>query len=84
MRKNKQDKIFEKIKEAIVCNIPFINPDDITPNALLTRDLGIDSIDLLSIATDLEEEYGVFVDDDLFEKDFSVGYLAEFIAKRIK
>ena len=84
MKAKKEEKIFEKIKDVIIHNIPFINPDDITPNALLTRDLGIDSIDLLSIATDLEEEYGVFVDDDLFEKDFSVGYLAEFIAKRMK
>lgn len=82
MKAKKEEKIFEKIKDVIMKNIPWINPKDITPEALLRRDLAIDSIDMLNIATDLEEEYGVFVDDELFEKDRTVGDLAEFIAKQ--
>ncbi len=82
MRAKKEKKIFEKIKDVIIKNIPDINEEDITPGAMLRTELGIDSLDLLDIATDLEEEYGVFVDDELFEKDRTVGDLAEFIAKQ--
>lgn len=41
-----------------------ISADEITPEASLRDDLGMDSLDALEFASALEHEWGIAVDDD--------------------
>ena len=49
-----QDDIFTKLKDILVETFE-INPDDITPEALLYDDLDIDSIDAVDLVVQLRE-----------------------------
>lgn len=44
-----------------------IAPEDITPATSLRDDLEIDSLQALTLIMDLEEDFGITVEDDEFE-----------------
>ena len=52
---------------------------DITRETNLTFDLGLKSIDLLELITDVEDEFGVEVTDEAVETIRTVGDLLDYI-----
>lgn len=71
---------FEKIRELIVEQLG-VNPVDVTASALLVDDLGADSIDLVELVMDFEDEFSIYVPDDegldMIKK--SVGEIVKYI-----
>lgn len=54
--------MFEKIKE-LICNYVEVKPEDITEDSRFIEDLGFNSYDFISMLGDLEEEFGVTIDE---------------------
>ena len=49
--------MLEKIAE-IICEYVYIDPAEITEQANLRTDIGLSSLDLMSVASDMENTFG--------------------------
>jgi acyl carrier protein len=56
-----------------------ISPDKITPASSFTEDLGADSLDIVEMVMELEEEFGVKIPDEDAEKIKTVGEAIRYI-----
>lgn len=54
--------MLEKLKEIIV-NYVEVNPDEITTESRFIEDLGLNSYDFMCMLGDVEEEFGIAVDE---------------------
>ncbi len=70
--------IFDKIKKAIA-DQTGIDADSISLESSFREDLNIDSIDLVELIMQLEEEYDVEFDDDQAEKLKTVGDVVNYL-----
>lgn len=75
--------VFEKVKETIVNNIK-VDPDKITLDTDLKKDLHADSIDAVQVIMDLEDEYGIEIDVDKLQEDSTVRGIVNYIETLIK
>lgn len=74
------NKMYEQFKTLLVEKFE-INPELITPDAHLTNDLGIDSLELADLVLDCEEQYGIVIDDDDIQKFVSVGDVVAYLSE---
>lgn len=70
--------MLDKIRE-IICGFVDVEPEDITENSRLTTDLGLCSLDLAMLSTELEREFGVSVTAKTFATVKTVGGLMDYI-----
>ncbi len=70
---------FEALKEIIVDNLG-IESETISLESHLQDDLGIDSLDAVELALQIEESLGVAIPDDAFAKMETVGDLVNYEA----
>lgn len=70
--------IFDEVKEIIV-NELNVNPDKITLEASLAEDLGADSLDAVEVIMDLEDKYGITIDDEAAKSIKTVKDLVDYI-----
>ena len=68
----------EKLKE-IVAGVLNLDPAEIRPEMTFLEDLGADSLDVFQIIMDLEDAYGVKIEQEKVEKISTVGEAAELI-----
>ena len=57
-------------------------PDDGEDRQLYTE-VHLDSLDILIFITNLEKEFSIVIDDDLFKYDCTVRHIIDYIYKRI-
>mgnify|MGYP003291158103 CR=1 FL=1 len=72
--------MFEKIKEILVEELQ-IDADEITPEAELSADLGINSIELANLVLLCEEQFDLMIDDEDLTKFITVGDVADYLEK---
>lgn len=76
--------MFEKVKEILVEDLQ-LTESDITMEAELISDLGINSLELADLILMCEEKFGIEIKDDDIHKFITVGdvvnYLTEVCAK---
>lgn len=70
--------MLDKIKE-IICGFVDVEPEDITEDSRLTTDLGLCSLDLAMLSTEIEREFGVSVTAKTFATVKTVGGLVDYI-----
>ncbi|MGN1339424.1 MAG: acyl carrier protein [Oscillospiraceae bacterium] len=70
--------MLEKMKE-IICNYVDIAPEDITEASSLTDDLGLSSYDIMCVLGDLEDEFGVTVNETEIVDIRTVGEAVKYI-----
>ncbi len=70
--------VFEKIQEIIVKELK-VDSSKVTLEASLKDDLGADSLDAVEIVMDIEDEFGVEIDDTKAEAISTVGDLVAYI-----
>ena len=58
--------------------------EDLTPEATFDKDLGADSLMLLELMRDLEEEFGIEIPDEDQEKVMTVGQAIDYILNKVK
>lgn len=70
--------MFEKLKELLVEELQ-INPDDITTEAELAGDLGINSIELADLVMMCEEKFGIEIAEEDSNKFLTVGDMVAYL-----
>ena len=73
--------MFEQLKELLV-NELSVNADDITMDAELVSDLGINSLELADFVLLCEERFGVFISDDDIHKFITVGDVVNYLSEK--
>ena len=68
--------MLEKIKKALADQLG-VDESKITPNSKIVEDLGADSLDVVELLMNLEEEFGISVSEDEATKISTVG---DFVA----
>lgn len=63
----------------IICSYVDIDPDEITENSKIRSDIGLNSFDLVNVAVDLENEYGISVDSKSFGGIKTIGDIMKYI-----
>ena len=74
---------FEKMK-SIIANVLNIDPTGITRETTLVEDLGADSLDVLQVIMEIEEEYGVEIPTEMEDTLVTVGDAYDKIKTVIK
>lgn len=75
------DEILTKVREAAV-EVLDCDPDEVTLDAKLNETLDADSIDVIEIASTLEREFGVAIEDHEVYDLTTVGGLVELVADK--
>ena len=70
--------MFEKIKALLVEELN-VKAGDVTPDAELSGDLGINSLELADLTLLCEERFGVTIDDDDVRTFITVGDLVSYL-----
>ena len=73
--------MFEQLKELLV-NELSVNADDITMDAELVSDLGINSLELADFVLLCEERFGVSISDDDIHKFITVGDVVNYLSEK--
>lgn len=60
-----------------------VDPDSITMETDLVKDLGADSLDLVELLTMLEEEFGIVITDEAVYNYKTVAEITEFIEQTL-
>ena len=70
--------MFEKVKELLVSELQ-INEADITLDAELSADLGINSIELADLIMLCEDRFGIEIQDDDIHKFVTIGDVVGYL-----
>lgn len=75
--------VTEKVRE-ILSRVLKIHRDKIQEEALLTDDLGVDSMELFEIIIRLEEQFDIELPQDAADHIATVGDLAQAVCERME
>ncbi len=70
--------MLEKVRELLVEELQ-VNPDDVTMDAELSKDLGINSIELADLIMLCEEKFGIEISEDDSNKFNTVGDVVNYL-----
>lgn len=71
--------IFDKVKDIIVEQLNVDDPERITPETSLTKDLEADSLYVVEVIMAIEDEFGIEIPDEDAEQFNSVDDIVDFI-----
>jgi acyl carrier protein len=77
----------EKVKERviqIVCDNLGVNKEQVTETTSFTEDVGADSLDIVELVMELEEEFEITIPDEEAEKIQTVGQAIQYIEEHSK
>ena len=74
--------IFNKVREFILMQLP-IDEGKVVESARMIEDLGADSANLMMLIMDLEEAFGMTVEDEALGTIKTVGDIVDYIQKRV-
>jgi acyl carrier protein len=74
------DVTFDRI-QSIVADLLDVDPARIVPEARFREDLGADSLDLVELIMELEEQFGGSISDEDAQKIKTVGQAIEYLKK---
>lgn len=69
---------YEKVRKIIAENLE-IDENTITPESVITDDLGTDSLDVVDLVMSFEDEFGVEIPDEAVETIRTVGDIVKYI-----
>jgi acyl carrier protein len=67
----------------IVCENLGVNKEQVTRNTKFIEDIGADSLDIVELVMELEEEFEITIPDDQAEKIKTVGEAVDYIEKEM-
>ncbi|OUM91532.1 MAG: acyl carrier protein [Caldibacillus debilis] len=76
------DDILERVKKIIVDRLG-VEESQVTPEATFKDDLGADSLDVVELVMEMEDEFGITVSDEDSEKIVTIGDAVEYIKSKL-
>jgi acyl carrier protein len=73
-----REETFDKLKGIIVEQLA-VDADEVTMEASFIEDLNADSLDLVELIMELEEQFGIQVPDEIADKIVTVGDAVDYI-----
>jgi acyl carrier protein len=68
----------------IVCDNLGVNKEQVTRNTSFQEDVGADSLDIVELVMELEEEFEITIPDEEAEKIKTVGESIDYIEKELE
>jgi len=78
-----EDRVEERVIE-IVCENLGVNKEQVTRNTSFTEDVGADSLDIVELVMELEEEFEITIPDEQAEKIKTVGEAIDYIKRELE
>ncbi len=72
--------IFEKVRDALASQFE-LDPESVTMDTNLIDDLGADSLDVVELIMELEDEFGVAISDEDAAQLYTVGRIVDYLEK---
>lgn len=77
-----RDEVVTALKETLVDRLK-VEASTITEDANLFEDLGLDSIDLMTVVMAVEEKFGIEVSDEELEDVTTLGQAADLLSAKV-
>ncbi len=75
--------MFENVKRMLVDELS-VNEDDVTPEAELVGDLGVNSLELADLVLMCEEKFNIEINEDDIRGFITVGDVVDYLEKETK
>ena len=70
--------MFDEVKKILARQLR-VDPERITPDSLIKKDLGADSLDILQLLMKIEDEFGYVIPDEQLATFNTVGDVVSFL-----
>jgi len=77
-----KEEIFDKVKTILVTNLS-VDPGQVTMDARFREDLQADSLDLVELIMEFEEQFGGEISDEDAQRLTSVGQVVDYLQKNL-
>lgn len=76
------ENMFEKVQAILAKQLRIADPAKITPESLIQKDLGADSLDILQLLMKIEDDYGITIPDEELKGFKTVGDVVAFLEQQ--
>ncbi len=79
------EKVIRRVAEVMIDELKLedVTPETFEPDVDLVDEVGIDSMDLATVALVLQDEYSIRIDEDDYPKLTTIQLIAEYIKERL-